>query len=645
MRSLAAMPSPLPTGRAATAFVVPVLAILLAAFLPASSPSGALAEEPVRAGGGTAPGADGQRTLVDREQELARQFRDLEKTFLRLADLLAGSDPRRSALLRSVFAQAREEEVGNRLDTIVQLLEKGQLLKAGTSQAGAIEKMRQLLDLLESGDTDRRLANTKEEVKQFLSRLSKLISRQRDIEGSTEAGGKEARLSERQDALAEETRGLSADIDGFARRMDAREPSGGDPEETKDGKDPADAGEGDAPSEQGKKAGKNGKKDGQQAGKGDGSKPEEGDKQGGDKQGGDKQGGDKQGGDKQGGDKQGGDKQDGDKQDGAAGSDADKGDGSGGDGEKKPGGEGEQGEPSAGGGEEEQPPGDDEGDDEASRARRTKKRLQAAEKRMRQAREKLDQAKRREARGEQEKAIEELETARAELEEILRQMREEEVERLLVQLGARIRAMLRAERAVLAGTEKIAGIGPAADGPPPAERERQLEAARLGREQAAISNDASRALTLVRDDGSAVAIPEALEQVRDDSVQAAARLARGDVGATTRGILQDLVASLEEMLAALEKAQREQQARQQSPSGGRPAEPGQQPLVDKLSELKMIRSLQMRVNTRTKRFAQLLEDGAEQAEEPELLDALSRLSARQRKIERAAHDIVSGRTE
>jgi fructoselysine-6-P-deglycase FrlB-like protein len=58
---------------------------------------------------------------------------------------------------------------------------------------------------------------------------------------------------------------------------------------------------------------------------------------------------------------------------------------------------------------------------------------------MRQARDKLDEAKRREARSEQEKAIEELETARAELEEILRQMREEEVERLLVQLGARIR--------------------------------------------------------------------------------------------------------------------------------------------------------------------------------------------------------------
>jgi hypothetical protein len=59
----------------------------------------------------------------------------------------------------------------------------------------------------------------------------------------------------------------------------------------------------------------------------------------------------------------------------------------------------------------------------------------------------------------------------------------------------------------------------------------------------------------------------------------------------------------------------------------------------------MIRSLQMRVNSRTKRFSKLLADDAEQAEEPELLDALERLAERQRKIERAAHDIVTGRTE
>ena len=523
--------------------------------------------------------ADPTDTLAAREQQLLAQFNDLEKTFLRLADLLAASDPRRSAVLRGVFEQARDQEVGSRLDLIVQLLEKDQLLKAGAGQATAIEKLRELLDLLESGDSDRRLTNTKEEVKQFLARLSKAISRQRDIEGSTESGTDADKLADRQETLAEETQALARDIGGFAKRMDARDTDSAP-------KKPTDETEGQGGDQ--KPAGK---------------EESEGNDDAGDKQAGDKQAGDKQASDKQASDKQASDKQASDKQ---------------------------ASEP------EEQP----DGDDEASRARRTKKRLEAAEERMQRAREQLEQAKRRDARADQEKAIEELETARAELEEILRQMREKEVERLLVQLEARLRSMLRAEKAVLAATEKLASQTEALP------REGQLEAARLSREQGAISNDAARALVLVRDDGSAVAIPEALEQMRDDSTQATTRLARADVGGTTRGILQDIVANLEEMIGALEKAQREQQSRQQQGQpGGRPAEPGEQPLVDKLSELKMIRALQMRVNTRTKRFSQLLTDGVEQAEEPELIEALTRLSERQHKIERAARDIVTGRTE
>ena len=49
--------------------------------------------------------ADPTDTLAAREQQLLAQFNDLEKTFLRLADLLAASDPRRSAVLRGVFEQ------------------------------------------------------------------------------------------------------------------------------------------------------------------------------------------------------------------------------------------------------------------------------------------------------------------------------------------------------------------------------------------------------------------------------------------------------------------------------------------------------------------------------------------------------------
>jgi hypothetical protein len=547
-----------------------------------------------------APAPAAAPPLASREQDVVRQFRDLERTFLRLADLMAATDPRRSALLRDVFARAREEEVGDRLDLIVSLLEQGQLLKAGSSQATAIEKLQELLGLLEAGDTDRQRASAKEEVKKFLSRVAKAIAKQRDIEGSTEAGVDAEKLAGRQEKLAEETAELAHDIEGFAKRMDAS--AGGDAGKAEAGEQAdtqkqAEGGEkADGPPKGGKQDSQSGEQEsrgGEQEAKGG----EEGSQSG-------KQGG----------------------QSGKPGE--------------------ESGQQSAESGKESAAEGGEkqiEGDDEASRAARTKQRLDAAQKRMQKAKEQLDEARRRDARGEQEKAVEELETARAELEEILRQLREEEVEKLLVQLEARLRAMLRAEKAVLAGIDKLAAEQAAEQAG--TDRERQLEAARLGREQAAIGVDAGKALVLVRDDGSAVAIPEALEQVRDDATQAAARLGRGDTGETTRGLVQDLVANLEEMLGALEKAQKEQQARQQGGAGGRPAQPGEQPLVDKISELKMIRSLQMRVNTRTKRFAQLLTDGVERPEEPELLRAIERLAERQHTIERAARDIVTGRTE
>lgn len=575
---------------------------------PAAAPAGTAAE--------SAPaGAAGPDALVAREGEIRDQFRDLERTFLRLADLLAATDPRRSALLRTAFEQAREAEVSDRLDAIVAMLEKGQLLKAGTSQATAIEKLRELLVVLEAGDTDRRLANTKEEVRQFLARLGKVIARQRDVEGSTEAGGEAAKLAERQAALARETEELARDIGGFAKRMapaDAAEAGAVEKgaEEAEPGKKP-----GGKPNEQGGKEDPSGRgQPGEQparpseradgeAAPGEPTPDEPTPDKNGKSQPGQSQGG-----------------------------------------KNPPGQQGESGESEPAEDQsseegEEQTPG---GDDEASRAKRTRQRLQAAEKKMRTAEEKLAEANRRDARQDQEKAVEELETARAELEEILRQMREEEVERVLVQLGARLRTMLRIEKGVLSGAEKLAAEG---NGPAPGDRERQLEATRLAREQTQVGAEATRALALVRDDGSAVAIPEALVQLHDDATQVAGRLGRGDVGTTSRGIMQDIIANLEEMIAALEKAQAEQQARAKGESGGRPAQPGEQPLVDKLSELKMIRSLQMRVNTRTGRFAQLLAGDVEQAEEPELFEAVRRLAERQRTIERAAHDIVTGRTE
>ena len=477
-------------------------------------------------------------TLAAREAELLARYQDLERSFLRLADVLQATDPRRAAALRAAFDRAREEEVADRVAAIVAMLERGQFLKAGSSQQDALGQFRALLDLLEAGASDQRAADTAKQLKAFMARITKQIAQQRDIEGVTEAGGGDRGLAERQRAAADETRTLGEEVQRFAERNDERAQE--------------------APGQE-------------QPGN-----PQPGKEQPGDQQPGKDQSGD------------------------------------------------------------EAPA---EGTDDAARGRRTAQRLRAAEQRMREAQERLENTDPGAARGAQERAVEELETARAELEEILRQLREEEVTRLLVQLETRLRGMLKAERGVLTDAERLAAAAA------PSDRERQLEAARLGREQAAITAEAGKALVLLRDDGSAVAIPQALEQVHEDSGQAAGRLARGDTGRDTVGLLGEIVTGLEEMLAAVERARADQQDAAAKPGGGRSGEAGEQPLVDKLAELKMLRSLQARVNGRTQRLARLLDEGDAAVDHAPLRAALMRLAGRQREIERAARDIVEGLTE
>ena len=69
-------------------------------------------------------------------------------------------------------------------------------------------------------------------------------------------------------------------------------------------------------------------------------------------------------------------------------------------------------------------------------------------------------------------------------------------------------------------------------------------------------------------------------------------------------------------------------------------------LVDVLAELKMIRALQMRVNSRTVRYSQRLEDSEDpvgQAEDAELREFIENLALRQERIQEVTHDIVRGK--
>jgi hypothetical protein len=181
----------------------------------------------------------------------------------------------------------------------------------------------------------------------------------------------------------------------------------------------------------------------------------------------------------------------------------------------------------------------------------------------------------------------------------------------------------------------------------------EIEAGKLSRKQASITQEADKTLSLLHEEGSSVAFPESVSQMREDMEQITSRLARANVGQITQGIEQDTVKGLEEMIAALQRAQREQQQRQRdgnqgqkgqqnqkNPTGGGNQDP---PLVNQIAELKMIRALQVRVNTRTERYSKLLQEGAEQAEAPDLVEALQKLSEREDRIHQTTHDIVVGK--
>ena len=145
-----------------------------------------------------------------------------------------------------------------------------------------------------------------------------------------------------------------------------------------------------------------------------------------------------------------------------------------------------------------------------------------------------------------------------------------------------------------------------------------------------------------REEGTAVAFPEAVEMMRDDMRQAVKRLERTDVGEITQSIERDIIDALEEMIDALQKEmekskKKDQQQQQQD------GQQQDQELVDKLAELKMLRTLQLRINNRTRRLGREVE--GEQAESTEVVDQLQELAERQARVQKATYDISTGRNK
>jgi hypothetical protein len=204
-------------------------------------------------------------------------------------------------------------------------------------------------------------------------------------------------------------------------------------------------------------------------------------------------------------------------------------------------------------------------------------------------------------------------------------------------LEARFQNMLRLQLQINAETVRL-------DKVPAEERESRhsSKATDLSRDQRENALEADRALVLLKEEGSSVAFPEAVEQMRDNMVTVAGRLEKADTGETTRLIEQIIVETLDEMILALQREMEKMKQQQQQQQQQQRQQEQDPPLVDVLAELKMIRSLQNQINRLTKQVG--LDVEGEQAADAQTLQLLNDLSLRQQRIQEATYDLSTGKT-
>jgi hypothetical protein len=184
-------------------------------------------------------------------------------------------------------------------------------------------------------------------------------------------------------------------------------------------------------------------------------------------------------------------------------------------------------------------------------------------------------------------------------EKILRQLREEEIERVLASLQSQCERMLALQVAV--GDETVAlnnAVHEHVDGL--LTRSEQQKAIGLSDREKELVELAERALHMVQEEGTAMAMSEAFVQIRDDMTQVEQRLRQADVGDLTITIENDIIGSLREMIDALKFSRR--QNSMTPPDVNNPGPDRDPRLADRLAQLKMIRSMQVRVNTRTNSY-------------------------------------------
>ena len=560
-----------------------------------------------------------QRPEIERrQQKLLDDYHLLEEKLFTLYQYEKDKNPTRSKLLEKAYQRSQQSATIERLEQATGLLSEAKLKQAEAEQAKSLNDLNSLLALLQSEDRGKRIADELERYQEYLKEVERLLRIQKGLRGQTEGGGDEQKIAQSEAKAAERAQKLADEI-----KRNEEQPTPGlieeaEADDSQDSDDVEDSGKSNKSNDPESDGEPKPSDDSAEESESSESQPagDQSEQEGAKEQG--------ENSDNQNSSDQDSEPQDGDAKPADASAQPSEGD-------------------SANGDSESQEATDQQ--DETPPENPIRKRIANAEDRMRDAQQKLQQDKRDDAVEEMRAAEKEIAEAKKQLEEILRQLREEEVERTLAKLEGRFRKMLQREMEVKEATEKL---NQTADDQRATDFD--IQTGKLSAEQNSIATDASRALLLLREDGSSVAFPATVEEMHFDMLQIAARLSAAKVGEFTLELQKDVIGTLNYLVEALAQAQKdkeEEKSAKQPPGGGPPPSPGEEALVGKIAELKMLRGLQDRILQRHSRYAKSLEsdDPAATTDSPDLIAGLKRLAEKQQKLTRIAQDIVNERNK
>ena len=613
--------------------------------------------------------ASNQGDVATNQSRLQREFSDFKLSLKLLEQRLMrtgkAEDKLRAEAIQAALRIIGDQGTDAKFDSLIQALKQQDAFKSTDKLQGLVDRNKDLSGdlsrLIEAltRDPEAELRRQREEAKKIVEKLKEVIGKQERVRANTETDRlTPEELARAQAKVTKETKDLKDLMEGKKGQKD----KDGKDSKDKDGKDKDGMGKDgkDSKDKDGKDKdgmGKDGKDSKDKDGKDKDGKSKDGkdskDKDGKDKDGMSKDGKDskdKDGKDKDGMSKDGKDSKD---KDGKDQKDKDSKDSKGKDSKSDP---SDMGEPMDGGEQQKK----DQQTPEQQEKDNAKKRVQEGIENQKEAEKKIEKKDNPGAAKEQEEALEKLKEAQKRLEDLLKQLREEEIERVLAQIQGRCAEMLRLQLEVRAGTVDLGqAVARRADmRPDRADEQKGLE---LQDREDQIVKKAEDTIRLIEAEGSAVAFAEVFRQVRDDMAVVRDRLRRTDGGEQTIRVEDDIIANLKEMIENLKKARednkdKEKKKQQEQQQQQQQQQPQDQRLIDQIAELKMVRSIQLQINRRTEQYAKQFAteqlpaptsvgDARRRADLEQTRTELKDLSRRQDKIGKVTKDMALGKNK